>query len=337
MFLVLGMVNSAMAVLVKVDLSCSDAGTKAGGDWQDFFWAGGCDGEMHDDRAFTTSEGYTFRAGDPGGHSNLVQEGGDALVNTRLCNPTQGNELVRNHFRVSGLEAGDYEIEVVGEDTSGTYYVTSAGPGNQYTIFDKTGGLDNFILTSLGPVVTGACCLPDGSCVDDETEADCAAAGGTYQGDDVLCIDVTCPVIAGACCLPDGLCVDEETEADCVAAGGTYQGDDVLCVDVTCPQPPVIGACCLGNENCVDGLTEAECVVAPYNGRFMGEDSECVSVDCSAGGCDAEECEALGYVDPATICNGDFNSDGWLSPSDISALVNTLLPHASNSYWKICD
>jgi len=147
MFLVLGMVNSAMAVLVKVDLSCSDAGTKAGGDWQDFFWAGGCDGEMHDDRAFTTSEGYTFRAGDPGGHSNLVQEGGDALVNTRLCNPTQGNELVRNHFRVSGLEAGDYEIEVVGEDTSGIYYVTSTGPGNQYTIFDKTGGLDNFILT----------------------------------------------------------------------------------------------------------------------------------------------------------------------------------------------
>ena len=147
LLIVLGLASSASALLVKVDLSCSDAGTKAGGDWQDFAWANGCDGKKHDERSFTSSEGYTFTAGDPGGKSNLASEGGDALVNTRLCNPEDGNALVRNHFRVRGLEAGDYEILVVGEDTSGTYDVTSTGPGTTYTIFDKTGGLDNFILT----------------------------------------------------------------------------------------------------------------------------------------------------------------------------------------------
>ena len=144
--LVLTLGNAASALEVKVDLSCTDGSTKAGGDWQDFEWGGGCDGEMHDERWFTSSEGIVFGAGDPGGKTNLVKEGGDALVNTRLCNPGEG-DLRRNHFRVRGLEAGEYEILVVGEDVDGTYYVTSTGPGNQYTIFDKTGGLDNFILT----------------------------------------------------------------------------------------------------------------------------------------------------------------------------------------------
>ena len=39
---------------------------------------------------------------------------------------------------------------------------------------------------------SGACCLPDGSCLT-MTEANCLAAYGTYQGDDVDCADVTCP------------------------------------------------------------------------------------------------------------------------------------------------
>jgi hypothetical protein len=145
--LVLTLGNAASALEVKVDLSCTDGSTKAGGDWQDFEWGGGCDGEMHDPRYFTSSEGFTFVAGDPGGHGNLTKEGGDALHNTLFCNPTQNNELVRNLFRVKGLEAGDYEIEVDGENTSGMYTVTSTDPGTWYTIFDKTGGLDNFILT----------------------------------------------------------------------------------------------------------------------------------------------------------------------------------------------
>ena len=320
MSLVLGMVSGAMAASIteiKGDVSCpGDASTKAGGDWTDFEWGGGCDGEQHDGRTWTV-DGVGFGMGNPGGHCNIQKTGGDALTNTEYWDNSD-NGL----FKIWNLDAGDYEVVVVGDaGASGTYNFTSTGTGDIWMVFsggDK--GVDNFILTSLGAVVTGACCLADGSCVED-TEAACAAAGGTYQGDDVLCIDVTCPIITGACCLPDGSCV-EETEGDCAAGGGTYQGDDVLCIDVTCPQPEVIGACCLGNENCVDDLTEAECVVAPYNGRFMGADSECASVDCSAGECP---------------CNGDLSGDGWLSPTDVSALVSMLLPEVSNYYWKLCE
>ena len=76
----------------------------------------------------------------------------------------------------------------------------------------------------------------------------------------------------------------------------------------------VTGACCLGNENCEDGLTEAECVVAPYNGRFMGEDSECASVDCSASGC---------------ACQGDLNDDEQVDLEDLQAVAGILLQAGS--------
>jgi len=45
---------------------------------------------------------------------------------------------------------------------------------------------------------------------------------------------------------------------------------------------------------------------------------------------DACEC------DGECACPGDMNGDRWLSPGDLSALVNTLLPHASNKYWLRC-
>jgi spore coat protein A len=44
------------------------------------------------------------------------------------------------------------------------------------------------------PAPAGACCLPDGSC-DSLTAAECAAAGGTYQGDDTPCTPLPCTVV----------------------------------------------------------------------------------------------------------------------------------------------
>jgi len=43
------------------------------------------------------------------------------------------------------------------------------------------------------PVVTGACCMTDGSCAVDTTQTACENAGGTYQGDNVGCGKVECP------------------------------------------------------------------------------------------------------------------------------------------------
>jgi len=41
---------------------------------------------------------------------------------------------------------------------------------------------------------TGACCLTDGTCLDDLTEAECAFSDGVYQGDGTICDLVDCPI-----------------------------------------------------------------------------------------------------------------------------------------------
>ncbi|MHC5115149.1 MAG: hypothetical protein ACYTGP_12065 [Planctomycetota bacterium] len=40
----------------------------------------------------------------------------------------------------------------------------------------------------------GACCLQDGSCLDQQTAEACGAAGGSYRGDETLCIETVCAV-----------------------------------------------------------------------------------------------------------------------------------------------
>jgi hypothetical protein len=49
-------------------------------------------------------------------------------------------------------------------------------------------------LTILCPC-SGACCFPDGSCLDVSGEGECATLGGEYQGDGSTCDDVFCPVV----------------------------------------------------------------------------------------------------------------------------------------------
>ena len=60
-------------------------------------------------------------------------------------------------------------------------------------------------------VVTGACCLPGNSCIDNVTASDCRSQNGTYQGDGSDCASVTCAEPTGACCLPGDACIDEVT------------------------------------------------------------------------------------------------------------------------------
>ncbi len=86
---------------------------------------------------------------------------------------------------------------------------------------------------------TGACCLPDGSC-DVMIDYNCAAAGGTFQGDDVDCEVDTCPP-HGACCTPDG-CI-QEFESVCITIDDAiFQGDDTVCTNGLCPN---WGGCCV--------------------------------------------------------------------------------------------
>jgi agmatine deiminase len=55
------------------------------------------------------------------------------------------------------------------------------------------------LFNNWGPCPYGACCLAGGGCTI-ESAADCAAIGGTYQGDGVSCGDVQCPLPPGQSC-----------------------------------------------------------------------------------------------------------------------------------------
>ncbi len=49
-----------------------------------------------------------------------------------------------------------------------------------------------------------------------------------------------------------------------------------------------------------------------------------------------EKDNAYWMLAPAGSC-GDMNADGWLSPTDVSTVISKLLPYKSSSYWVICD
>lgn len=195
---------------------------------------------------------------------------------------------------------------------------------------------------------SGACCFGDGSC-QPLSPGDCADLGGTYQGDDVNCNDVTCPILSGACCFGDGSC-ESLTQADCVLFEGTYQGDNKDCGQVNCPIlegaccfegsggclefPQSVcndaggiykgdntlcddiicfpkGACCLYDGSCTDQTSPEDC--GSSGGTFQGDKTECKNIECPKpiGSCCASNdfCIDLTEEDCATI-GGAWNGGG---------------------------
>ncbi len=119
----------------------------------------------------------------------------------------------------------------------------------------------------------GACCLPDGSCIDGLLEYECINYDGVTHHPGQFCDEVDCPPIdAGACCvwwMDDCLQMSEE---DCINEEGTFHGEGVPCDTVAC-----IGACCLPNDDCVASY-QIECGF--YGGSYQGGGTYCQSVDC---------------------------------------------------------
>jgi hypothetical protein len=144
--------------------------------------------------------------------------------------------------------------------------------------------------------------------------------GGTYGGDNSLCIDADCPV-SGACCLADGSCV-QVSEADCLAMVGMYEGDNTLCMDTDCPQP--IGACCLMDETCVE-VTEDDCLA--MGGMYNGDGSLCVDTDCESGNpvCFVLDFESDDDGNPmahGAMVDGEFDCLGAVYPIAITGSAN---------------
>jgi hypothetical protein len=168
-----------------------------------------------------------------------------------------------------------------------------------------------------GPPPMGACCLPDGGCVDDLTPAECDALDGEFQGDDSVCASVDCPQPPeGACCSPEGVCTIAN-EFTCVgewlgagtACGGDCDGDGI---NDTC-------AIAFGlSEDCNHNGIPDECDIASG-----------FSQDLNGNGI-PDECEYWGI--------GDLNCDGLVNAFDIDPFVLALTdPVAYAATYPWCD
>ena|GEM_PF-1294712 len=94
------------------------------------------------------------------------------------------------------------------------------------------------------PPATGACCLPDGTCVA-ATASRCLSQGGVYHGDNTGCDAVNCPQ-PGACCLPEFNCMILAA-SECASLGGVFQGEGTACGN--CPAPPPGSVLILGGDS----------------------------------------------------------------------------------------
>ncbi len=176
---------------------------------------------------------------------------------------------------------------------------------------------------------TGACCMQDGNCEDNTVEDDCFAATANYQGDDTLCINVTCEQPqwpTGACCLMDATC-QELTASECLEVGFSYQGDDTACTpDLMCG---VTGACCMAEGGCEENQDLGACVA--MGGDYQGDATICSPNPCvqpEAACCD-DFGACQGNMRPAacTLAGGTYQGGGTMCASyDCSVTGACCLP-----------
>ncbi|MEM7227548.1 MAG: SdrD B-like domain-containing protein [Planctomycetota bacterium] len=192
-------------------------------------------------------------------------------------------------YLFAGLCSGDYRLVVNNGTAPMGYQETTAFAGGDpetdsncvdgvmlVTLVDDTTA-DLTLDCGFRPFAApGACCLPDGSCIE-VTMDDCTLSGGTFAGPDSECAETNCPQ-PGACCLPDGTCRLEIVigGGPCAADGGVYQGDDTTCAESNC-----IGACCHADGTC----TEVELIVCmSRGGLYQGLNVSCAATSCPQPG-----------------------------------------------------
>ncbi len=125
------------------------------------------------------------------------------------------------------------------------------------------------------PAPHGACCLPDGFCLEALEAVLCVGASGTYGGDASLCTG-DCPILIGACCLPNGNCT-AHAQSDCDIEGGAFAGVGVQCSAAPPCLTPLTGACCLSGGGCIiEDLYDC----TTLSGDYRGHGSNCAAANC---------------------------------------------------------
>lgn len=170
-------------------------------------------------------------------------------------------------------------------------------------------------------VARGACCLPNGTCSDNQTQTQCTGQGGIWRGVGTTCATQVCPEFARACCFQaSGGCLNL-TPTQCLGAGGSPGPAGSTCGTFVCFP---IGACCLPNGSCVQGVSPTQCMA--QQGVFQGNGTTCAGVMCPIpnGACctpsgfciddlTQDDCETIipggMWAGPLTTC-ADANMDG---------------------------
>lgn len=150
----------------------------------------------------------------------------------------------------------------------------------------------------------GACCLPDGTCIEGTTQEGCGAFGGVYLGQGTNC-QLCDLLVPGACCLPDGLCIIVPG-IECSQLGGEFFGAFSECTPDLCSVFPdenrgisaitflpgsAPGLWNIEVEWFVETNETADFkdlsgeVVAFVNGGFVGATTEIATINTASGVC----------------------------------------------------
>ena len=174
--------------------------------------------------AFHDTASWTTNGGDFAGASATTSVDGNGSYS---WSSAQMISDVQSWVDAPGLDFGWF---VIGQEPGGGGQTAKRFASRENT---SAGNRPLLTITFTTTETVGACCLPDGTCVD-TTSGLCGSALGAYQGDGTNCATTTCSVPTGACCASDGTCTSE-TQADCDSAGGTWQGPSVSCSPNPCP------------------------------------------------------------------------------------------------------
>ncbi len=175
---------------------------------------------------------------------------------------------------VNGLADGTFLpiIDVVDTDANSLQRIPDGGTWTETP--NNTPGEANFD----GGAATGACCLPNGTCVPDVTEYECVRnQGGTWRGAGVPCMDI----VAFVDCLTGPVApVSTGCEVwDLNGSGHVDLADFALFQQYTCTDTTPRGACCVWPAEVCLYTTQKDC--NSNGGVYGGADVPCDPNPCT--------------------------------------------------------
>ncbi len=230
-------------------------------------------------------------------------------------NETQSASFIPVYWLAAYNESGaPSRMELIAHERQGAVFGDDATPPRLDPIA-RLGAL-GFDMDGHSPcpgpeIISGACCLLDGSCLFLSDE-ECTGRNGLFRGANEPCSAVSCAPASGACCLLDGTCVFSDILSCSREPHGVWLGRDLPCAPDPCPNYSITGACCFDSGACV-WTSGQEC--GAQSGIFYG--------NLYQGSCDPNPCPGPSRKGSCCLLGG---ACVWLTEDDCS-LHNGLAWH----------